>query len=311
MFFRNFLLALGALFVLAGLALAVFWLGQVGGPNVVASSEPGKPEPVTTSSQSVLVAARSIPSGTLLRPTDIAWKDIKAGELRPGNLLRGQMSETALQGTITRRDFADGEALLASELVMPGDRRFLAAVLTPGSRAASISVDAPQSASGLVLPGDRVDVILTQNLGDGTGDPKRKTVGETVLRNLRVIAVGPSLGGQVKVATPETPAFIPDANVPKTVTLELSERQAETLFVATQLGALQLSVRPLEGASQVTHDDRRGQPTWASDVSPALSELKVKAEPPEPSGSTIETSIRRPPARRLSPVSAISLRTTQ
>ena len=80
--------------------------------------------------------------------------------------------------------------------------------------------------------------------------------------------------------------------------------------MATQLGALQLSVRPLEGANQVSHDDRRREPTWAYDVSPALGELKVKADPPDPSGSTIESSIRRPPARTLSPVSALSLRTT-
>ena len=73
----------------------------------------------------------------------------------------------------------------------------------------------PQSASGLVLPGDRVDVILTQNLGDGTGDPKRETVGETVLRNLRVIAVGTSLGPRCRSATPEAAAFIPDAMCPR------------------------------------------------------------------------------------------------
>jgi pilus assembly protein CpaB len=303
MLFRNFLLALGAAFVLAGLALGIFWLRQIGSPEV-ASSGPGTAQ--TPNGQSVLAATRSLASGTLLRPTDIGWRDIKGGELRPGNLLRGQISETELLGTITRRDFADGEALIASELVMPGDRRFLAAVLTPGSRAASISVDAPQSASGLVLPGDRVDVILTQNLGDGAGDPKRKSVGETVLRNLRVIAVGPSLGPQAKPATPETAAPTPEGNVPKTVTLELGERQAETLFVAAQLGALQLSVRPLEGTSQASVDRRNGAPTWASDVSPALKELKVTVQPPEPSGSTIESSIRRPPARPIPPVSAIS-----
>ncbi len=296
MLFRNFLLVLGALFVVAGLALSVIWLRQIGS-GADGAAEPDAAETLAAGRPGILVAARAIPAGTLLRPTDIGWKEMKPGELRPGNLQRGEISETALTGTVTRRDFADGEALIASELVMPGDRRFLAAVLKPGSRAASISVDAAQSASGLVLPGDHVDVILTQNLSDADGDVRRKTVGETVLRNLRVIAVGQSLGAEAKPASAETAAPAPDGNVPKTVTLEMSERQAETLFVATQLGVLQLSVRPLEGTSQIGADDRREPPTWASDVSPALNDVKVKKPPPEPSGSTIESSIRRPPAR--------------
>jgi pilus assembly protein CpaB len=303
MFLRNLLLGLGALFVVAGIALAVIWMQQIGSP-------PGQPEPGTAEegpppgSMSVLVAAGAIPAGTLLRPPDFGWKAIEAGEVRPGNLLEGQITETALTGSITRRDFADGEALLASELVMPNDRRFLAAVLKPGMRAASISVDASQSASGLVLPGDFVDVILTQNLGDASG-PSRKSVGETVLRDLRVVAVGTSLSAQPEAALPEGVVPATAANIPKTVTLELNESQAETLFVATQLGLLQLSVRPLEKVSQSALDDRPASPTWASDVSPALDELSGNGAPI--TLSTIEGSIRRPPA----PPSSASRKTRQ
>ena len=293
MFLRNLLLGLGALFVVAGIALAVIWMQQIGSPPA-GQPEPGTAEGPPPGSLSVLVAAGTIPSGTLLRPPDFGWKTIKAGEVRPGNLLQGQITEAALTGSITRRDFADGEALLASELVMPDDRRFLAAVLKPGMRAASISVDASQSASGLVLPGDFVDVILTQNLGDASG-PSRKSVGETVLRDLRVVAVGTSLSPQPESVLPEAVVPATQANMPKTVTLELNESQAETLFVATQLGLLQLSVRPLEKSSQPGSDDRQESPTWASDVSPALGELTGNGAPMV--GSTIESSIRRPPAR--------------
>jgi pilus assembly protein CpaB len=303
MFFRNFLLALGAVFVVAGLALSVVWLRQVGTEPVAPSgpsAERAVEEPAP-SGQAVLAAKGAIPAGTLLRPSDMSWKPVNADDVRPGHLVKGQIGETDLAGGITRRDFADGEALIAGELVLPGDRNFLAAALRPGSRAVSISVDAPQIASGLILPGDRVDVILTQNLGDGAGgDPKRKSVGETVLRNLRVVAVGQSLSGQTK--TPEVlqapgPATA-DAVVPKTVTLEVNEREAETLFVATQLGGLQLAVRPLVGTGEMAAELQRAAPTWASDVSPALNEIKVRAAK-EASGSTIESSIRRPPAKEF------------
>lgn len=298
MLIRNLLFALGALFVVAGLALAVIWLRQTGtAPQTASEADaPGIAKAPIPGKLSVLTVTASIPSGTLLRASDIGWRQIEQGAFRPGFLLQGQISETDLLGSVTRRDFADGEALIASELVMPGDRRFLAAVLKPGSRAATISVDAPQSASGLVLPGDFVDVILTQNLSDTAGDPKRKSVGETVLHNLRVVAVGQSLGSQVKPPVTEGAPPAVEALVPKTVSLELTQRQAETLFVAAQLGALQLSVRPLEGTGEASEGTLNG-PTWASDVSPALKEIKIKPPPDPSSGSTIESSIRRPPAR--------------
>ena len=56
----------------------------------------------------------------------------------------------------------------------------------------------------MMLPGDRVNVVLTQNLGSAAGDLSRKTVAETVLRNVRVIAVDQRLNLlQTKPALPE------------------------------------------------------------------------------------------------------------
>jgi Flp pilus assembly protein CpaB len=82
--------------------------------------------------------------------------------------------------------------------------------------------------------------------------------------------------------------------MPKTVTLELNEVQAEELFVAAQLGGLQLSVRPLEGFDAASANLRAAGSTWAADVSPALQRLSRKQA--QTSGSTLEASIRRPPA---------------
>ncbi len=289
MFIRNVLFAIGAILVIGGLALSVLWVTQM-------QSTPGvTQEPQAQASQprreATLVAAHPLPEGTLVRMSDIRWREIEPGENRPGLLLRSQAGEAEFLGAIARRDFADGEALPAADLVKTGDRRFLAAVLKPGNRAVSIAVDAPQSSSGLVLPGDRVDVILTQNLGNGAQDPAHKTVAETVLRNVRVIAVDQHLNMQAK-SEPAEPAQA-EARVPRTVTLEVSEAQAERLFVAAQLGGLQLSVRPLEG---VDAEEREPTSTWAADVSPALRQAMGKPAQPLASGSTLEGSIRRPPA---------------
>jgi pilus assembly protein CpaB len=316
MFLRNVLLAVGAVFLIAGVGLMIVWFSSARNnpPGVVAT-------PVEIH-QAVLAAARAIPTGTLLRKEDVTWKDISPGEIHPGNLLHGQVAETEFLGAISRRDFAEGEPLIASDFVKPGDRQFLAAVLKPGYRAVSISVDAPQSVSGLAFPGDYVDVLLTQafdekvtktqtttyqGVSQTTSEERpmaplgRKVAGETVLRGVRVIAIDQSL----KPPSTESSTLstvTTEARIPRTVTLELLERQAEVLLVAAKLGSFQLAVRPLEAAGASRPDDKHNpKPVWASDVSQAIRE--IPPPPPEPqncdpkssfTGSTLECSVRRP-----------------
>jgi pilus assembly protein CpaB len=285
MFVRNLLLVVGALCLLGGVALTVVWFNQTATTSV---------ERTAATQPAVLVATHLIPAGTLLRPEDIGWKEVGTGEIRPGNLVRGQISESAFVGAITRRDFAANEDLMASELVKPSERQFLSAVLKPGTRAVSISVDEPQNAAGLILPGDRVDVILTQTFDEVATDPTRKSVAETMMRNIQVIAVDQSLSKDAKPAAAAGGAFTPATavRIPKTVTFEVTENQAERLFVAAQLGRLQLSVRPLQGHTAAAAEaNGKRRPTWASDVSSALNEIAHKAPP----GVSVENAIRRPP----------------
>ena len=291
MFLRNVLLALGGVLVLVGAGLFIAWFSQMRSRPVAVVERSVESRPA------VLVAARTIALGTLLRKEDIAWKEVMPGEVRPGYLMRGQVSEAEFLGAISRRNFAQDEPLIASEFVKPGDRQFLAAVLKPGSRAISIFVDAAQSAAGMALPGDRVDVILTQSFGEQATDPGRKTVSETMLRDVRVIAIDQSLTPSTNVAA----AISTEARIPKTVTLELLERQAEALMVAAQLGKFQLAVLPLERVA-VEHPEEQTEagPVWASDVSPALREVGPpalrKCNPDESlSGSSLECLVRRPP----------------
>ncbi len=285
MFLRNVLLVLGIVCILGGLGLGYVWLTNQEAPPETARQETVEPQPSTVG---VLSAARDIVTGSLLQQGDITWKEIAPAELKPGNLVRGQIPEAEFIGALAKRDFGSGEALTSDDLLKFGDRRFLAAALKPGSRAISISVDATQSSSGLILPGNYVDVILTQTFGDQGGDGRRRVVAETILQNIRVIAVDQALNQSKATLGPQA---LSEARIPKTVTLELTKRQAEMVFVALQLGRLQLSVRPVDERAE--HVER--SPTWAGDVSPALKQL---TPPPsqQPSSSTLEGSVRRPPA---------------
>ncbi len=325
MLLRNLLLILGALFILAGAALGVVWLRH--GPVSPEAASREAAAPSSAGRIEVLSAAHAIASGTLLQPSDIAWKELAPNQLRPGNLVRGEISEAEFMGAVTIRDFADGESLTASELIKLGSRKFLSAVLKPNHRAVSIFVDAAQSSSGLVLPGNHVDVILTQSFEGATKTSKKQSVAETVLEDVRIIAVDQALGQQPKTGPVDAANLTPESRIPKTVTLELTAREAEILSVADKLGQLQISVRPLENAASAAAAEKRPAPAWSTDVSRALGEYMrlgqaeaakkpeaVPAEtivaackpgqrPPCGTGSTLESSVRWPP---LTPYAAVN-----
>jgi pilus assembly protein CpaB len=274
MHLRNILLAIGVLALLAGSSLALLWVTQR--PAIVAA--PSAPEPAAQAPaqappqarSTILVAAHPIPSGTLLRAEDVTWKEVPAAEAKPDSIKREPDAEKKYLGALAEKGFAAGEPVLGSGLIKPSDRGFLAALLKPGSRAVSIAVDAPQSASGLLLPGNQVDIILTQTFGEDS-DPARKSVGETILRNLRVIAVDQRLGAE---ALPDAAKSEPAGSIPKTITLEASEREAEALMVASRLGRLEVALRAL-GRDVAESENRTAIVSlWASDVSPALKTIR-------------------------------------
>jgi pilus assembly protein CpaB len=155
--------------------------------------------------------------------------------------------------------------------------------------------DAPQALSGLALPGDYVDVILTQSFDDKPGSTACRAAAETVLRDVRVIAADQSLGEPVK-ADAKTGAGVaqkPETRVPKTITLEVDEHQAQTLLIAREIGKVQLAARPLadSGVTQIA-DGRRGAPAWVAGISPMFKELARK---PMGTGSALENNVRYPP----------------
>lgn len=283
---RNILLSLGILALLAGGLLAVLWFWQP-----AASSTPAVRQ---IPSQSILVAAQAIPAGTLLRSTDMTWIEVPAAEVTSGAIVRAKPSaetpastvaEDELVGSVTRHALAAREPMTASALVRPGDSEFLGAALRPGYRAVSIGVDTVQSASGLVVPGDRVDIVLTQSFLRPGVDAGHQFVGETVLHDLRVIAVDQIMAPVVRPAVPAT--TIADPKMPKTITLEVTEHQAEMLLVAEQLGKIQITLLGLQERDGIPSAKAEAvAPAWASDVSPSLEAPPAKT--PEPTHGPIE-----------------------
>lgn len=285
MAFRSVLLILGLFCLVAGAGLSVLWLGQDDAGTAVVESQKAVLRPA------ILETKRPIAVGTPLLEDDIGWKEVPDTAPYSGALVRGQATEAEFVGAIPRRSFAKDEPLVGEDLVKQSDRKFLAAMLGPGKRAVAVPVEAQQSTSGLVLPDDRVDVILTHVLSDTPGSVSG-SVAETILRDVRVIAVDQSLTPSQK---PADSALLSEPKLPRVVTLEVDEAQAQTLVVGLQMGKLQLSLRSLQRLPAQANAQRDLPPTYASDISPALRQLATKTRQVQPTASSIESSIRRPP----------------
>ncbi|MCK8785752.1 Flp pilus assembly protein CpaB [Roseomonas sp. NAR14] len=212
----------------------------------------------------VLVAANPVQGGTLLRIEDVGAREVAPGELPEDAIRDTQAARLEVAGAMVRRSLPAGDLLRAGALLRPGDHGFLAAVLAPGARAVTVGVDAVSGTAGLIWPGDRVDVILTQTLDEGEQPPGRRVLGERVLNAVRVIAVDRSL---VQGAQPGGLAD-PLREGNRTVTLEVSAEQATRVAVAARLGRLSLSVR----AAGTPAGPAEAMPmrVWGGDVSPGL-----------------------------------------
>jgi pilus assembly protein CpaB len=247
-------------------ALMAMGLAGLGGVVWVSTRPPADAQaaaPAVVVKANVLAVARAVRAGSLIKNEDVTVKAIASSDVTPDLSIDTPEARHATAGAMVRRSLAAGDVIRAGDVLHPGDHGFLAAVLGAGMRAVSVGVDAVTGSAGLIWPGDRVDLILTQTIADATQPIGRRVAAETVLTDTRVIAIDHTLvqGGDSGNAN-DTQAH--------TVTLEVSQAQAERVSVAVRLGKLSLSVRSAEGAPEGTKIADAPNTTWASDVSPAL-----------------------------------------
>lgn len=230
---RAIALIVAALGAAGGTAYVV--KGVLAGPKPVAAVPTNQPAPAPVAR--ILVASKDLPIGTLLKAGDLGWQPWPEDGVVDGYVLETPDGMKDFEGAVVRSRLYRGEPISTSRVIHPGDRGFLAAVLEPGKRAVAVPVDATTVVGGFILPGDRVDVILTfkqsQSSGEG-GEQDTRHFSETLLSGIRVLALdqaADSPDGQAKLA--------------KTVTLEVTPKQAEMVMLGLDLGELSLSLRSL------------------------------------------------------------------
>lgn len=130
------------------------------------------------------------------------------------------------------------EPLLRTKITGPGQKATLSAVIQDGMRAVTVRVNDVEGVGGFVLPGDRVDVLLTRQNERTTG------MNDVVLQNARVLAVD-----QLADDAADRPTVV------KAVTLEVDTTGAQKIALAASLGNLSLMLR--RAGEQVMDATRR------------------------------------------------------
>jgi pilus assembly protein CpaB len=263
-----------AFFILMAIALVGFgvvaWVTLRPPPAAVAQVAPVAP-PAAAPQVKVLVAAHTIPAGSMLKPEDFVARAIAAPDNSGAISADTPDAVRSLAGSMAKHVMAAGEPIRADDVIRPTDHGFMAAALQPGMRAITIGVDATSGSAGLVWPGDRVDLTLTQTLTDPALPPGRRVSAETIMTNVRVIAIDQQLvqGGAPTAGNAQN----------QTVTLECKPEDVQRVSVAMRLGRLSISVRAVSAADTAGAGTTaagnaaapHGGSIYARDVSAALS----------------------------------------
>jgi pilus assembly protein CpaB len=217
-------------FVMIGFAvvfglLAVFianvWLNNQANQRAKTIESTAKPAVTKT----IVVAKQALRFGTELNASQLEEVPWPADAMPAGAFAK--VTDILSQGRrVVLAAIEPNEPVLALKITGPGQRATLSALVKPGMKAVTIRVNDVEGVGGFVLPGDRVDVVLTRQMD------KSQASTEVVLQNTRVLAVDQSADERAAKAA-----------VAKSVTLEVTTIEAQKVWLASSVGSLSLLLR--------------------------------------------------------------------
>jgi pilus assembly protein CpaB len=219
-----------------------------------------EPKPVN-----VVLSTRSLPVGAVLTERDVkvvSWP----GEAAPSGYVRS-VKDAVGRGLIT--PVAENEPLIAAKMSTKDAGGGLPIIIRDGMRAVSVRVDEVIGVAGFVLPGTRVDVLLTLDKNNN----RPQAITKTLLQNVQTLAAGQSVTRD-KEGKPQTVTVI---------TVLVSPDDAELLALAAKEGRLQLALRNTLDTLAVTTSGARADKLSPSAASGSSRPQRVRsAAPPAP-----------------------------
>jgi pilus assembly protein CpaB len=247
--------------------------------NVEAASR--KPKDV----QKVLVAARNLEVGTLIQDADLRWE---SSATAPTAQTINDQQQAIGRGVIAT--IFEGEPIAAGRLAPKGAGAGLAAMIPLGKRAAALKIDEVVGLAGFVVPGMRVDVIIS---GGNSDTGKNGILSRTVLQNIEVLSAGKKIE-KTADGKPE------DAQV---VNLLVTPDQAEVLSLASSETKVQLVLRnPMDTKEEKTHGTSVAALFGQQEAAPAPRPTALArvypptakpVPPPEPASVEVFSGIKR------------------
>lgn len=216
-----------------------------------------------------------------LRVIDWPVKAVPEGSFKSIGEILGENNDA--NDRIALRIIEINEPILKNKITGFGGRASLSTLIAPGMRASTIRVNDVTGVAGFVLPGDRVDILLTRK-PTNDGHQKGNLQTDVFLQNMKVLAIGQDANeDRNKVA------------VVKAITLEVTPVQAQKLVLAQKLGSLSLALRHIN-----TVDAELPQSIRARDL--GVSEVNLAPNP------VVDTTAMIPKAKPVIPVATTSTR---
>jgi len=254
-------LALALFLALAAVYFARIWLSSHSG--TVAASQ----APVVK----VVAAATSLKFGDRLAIENLRLVDWPAGSVPEGTFksvdeLLGPQPRVALQA------IQPNELILINKVTGPGQRASLSAVISIGMRAMTIRVNDVLGVAGFVLPGDRVDIMLTREV-------QNEPITNVLLQNVKILGIDQKSDQQSS-----------DPDVVKAVTIEVTTEQAQKITLAATVGKLSLALRDVSNVELAPV-----RPVSISDlgVAEAIGTVDPKPEDKKPEKPVVKI-VRKP-----------------
>jgi pilus assembly protein CpaB len=260
---RRLLVILFVAFVIASVCAAGVWH--------VVSARMNAAQPVAT--VRVVSAAKDIPLGAVLQPGDLSTMTI-AGTIPKGAILKPEQAIN--RGVVTQ--IYQGEPVLESQLAGLGTGGGLAPTIPDGMRASAVKVDEVVGVAGFVIPGMRVDVLVSGNPPGSTASDG--VVTKTILQNIQVLSAGTDIQRDAEGKPQQV----------QVVTLLVTPEEAQILSLASNSLKIQLVLRnPLDTkVAQVPENSMRS----LFGIAPAPVAVHTAPKPaPKPAANTYSIEV--------------------
>lgn len=189
---------------------------------------PGAVSGETVAMTTLVVATKDLAFGTRISNTDIKEVRWPSDAVPQGSFTTAE--KLLASGPVVVRRFAANEPILSSKISGPETRTALSTQIGETQRAVSVRVNDVVGVAGFILPGDRVDVMITREIA-GDGD-KKSHITDVLLQNVKVIGIDQNADEDAS-----------GTHVVKAVTLEVSPDQAQQLVLSGTVGELSLALR--------------------------------------------------------------------